>query len=94
MLFVWAQNKKLGMLRVMMEWFPILIGFKPAVDAYRVATGAKQEVGAAMDPMNEMTVMKVVEMFAEAIPGVIIQLMAIATSDKDVGTSAWLSVAV
>ena len=38
--------------------------------------------------------MKVVEMFAEAIPGVIIQLMAIATSDKDVGTSAWLSVAV
>jgi hypothetical protein len=33
-------------------------------------------------------------MFAEAIPGVIIQLMAIATSDKDVGTSAWLSVAV
>jgi hypothetical protein len=33
-------------------------------------------------------------MFAEAIPGVIIQLMAIATSDKAVGTSAWLSVAV
>jgi hypothetical protein len=33
-------------------------------------------------------------MFAEAIPGVIIQLMAIATSDKKVGTTAWLSVAV
>jgi hypothetical protein len=33
-------------------------------------------------------------MFAEAIPGVIIQLMAIATSEKSVGTSAWLSVAV
>jgi hypothetical protein len=44
--------------------------------------------------MFEMTLMKVVEMFAEAIPGVIIQLMAIATSDKSVGTSAWLSVAV
>jgi hypothetical protein len=41
-----------------------------------------------------MTSMKCVEMFAEAIPGVIIQLMAIASSDKDVGTSAWLSVAV
>jgi hypothetical protein len=38
--------------------------------------------------------MKIAEMFAEAIPGVIIQLMAIATSDKDVGTSAWVSVAV
>jgi hypothetical protein len=41
-----------------------------------------------------MTMMKVAEMFAEAIPGVIIQLMAIATNDKDVGVSAWLSVAV
>jgi hypothetical protein len=95
MLTVWVQNRKLGMLRVLREWFPILIGFKPAVDAYRVATGAKQEVGTAFDAMHEMTVMKVFEMFAEAIPGVIIQLMAIATSDKeDVGTSAWLSVAV
>ena len=94
MLAVWGQNRKLGMKRVFMEWIPILLGYKPAVDAYRVATGAKQEVGAAADPMFEMTGMKVIEMFAEAIPGVIIQLMAIATSDKDVGTSAWLSVAV
>jgi hypothetical protein len=94
MLAVWTQNSKLGIKRVLREWFPILIGFKPAVDAYRVASGAKQEVGAAYDPMLEMTIMKVYEMFAEAIPGVIIQLMAIATSDKDVGTSAWLSVAV
>jgi hypothetical protein len=71
-----------------------LLGYKPAVDAYRVATGAKQEVEAVLNPMFEMTLMKVIEMFAEAIPGVIIQLMAIATSDKEVGTSAWLSVAV
>ncbi|GMI43036.1 hypothetical protein TrCOL_g3874 [Triparma columacea] len=58
MFCVLAQNKKLGMMRVVQEWIPILIGFKPAVDAYRVATGAKQEVGAAGDPMTEMTVMK------------------------------------
>jgi hypothetical protein len=94
MLFVFAQNKKLGMKRVVREWIPILLGYKPAVDAYRVATGVKQEVGVAVDPMLEMTFMKCFEMFAEAIPGVIIQLMAIATSDKEVGTSAWLSVAV
>jgi hypothetical protein len=93
-LFVWAQNRKLGMKRWIWEGIPILLGYKPAVDAYRVASGAKQEVGAAVDPMNEMTIMKVCEMFAEAIPGVIIQLMAIATSDKKVGTTAWLSVAV
>jgi hypothetical protein len=94
MLCVWGQNRKLGRKRVLREWIPILLGYKPAVDAYRVATGAKQEVGTAMEPMFEMTGMKMVEMFTEAIPGVIIQLMAIATSDKDVGATAWLSVAV
>jgi hypothetical protein len=94
MIAVWAQNRKLGMKRVLREWIPIFLGYKPAVDAYRVATGAKQEVGVAVDPMFELTWMKTIEMFAEAIPGVIIQLMAIASSDKDVGTSAWLSVAV
>jgi hypothetical protein len=94
MFTVWVQNRKLGMKRGVRELIPILLGYKPAVDAYRVATGAKQEVGTAFDPMLEMTYMKGSEMFAEAIPGVIIQLMAIATSDKAVGTSAWLSVAV
>jgi hypothetical protein len=94
MLIVYAQNKKLGMKRVVREWIPILLGYKPAVDAYRVASGVKQEVGTAFSAMVEMTVMKGIEMFAEAIPGVIILLMAIVTSDKEVGTSAWLSVAV
>jgi hypothetical protein len=94
MLVVWVQNRKLGMKRVVRELIPILLGYKPAVDAYRVATGVKQEVGTALDPMFEMSLMKCVEMFSEAIPGVIIQLMAIVTSDKGVGTSAWLSVAV
>jgi hypothetical protein len=94
MLFVWGQNRKLGMRRVLMEWFPILIGFKPAVDAYRVAAGEKQEAGHAVDPMYEMTVMRGIEMFAEAIPGVIIQLMAIATNVGDVSDAAWVSLSV
>jgi hypothetical protein len=93
-LIVWSSNRKLGMKRVVRELTPILLGYKPAVDAYRVATGAKQEVGTAFDAVFENSLMKVIEMFAEAIPGVIIQLMAIATSDKKVGTTAWLSVAV
>ena len=94
MFCTWVQNKKLGVLRVLREWFPILIGFKPAVDAYRVANGGKQETGHAVDPMYEMTVMKGIEMFAEAIPGVIIQLMAIATSKDDVDDAAWVSLSV
>jgi hypothetical protein len=94
MIFVWGQNRKLGMLRVLREWFPILIGFKPAVDAYRVAKGGKQETGQAIDALTEMTYMKGIEMFAEAIPGVIIQLMAIATSEGDVSDAAWVSISV
>jgi hypothetical protein len=94
MLFVWGQNRKLGMRRVIMEWFPILIGFKPAVDAYRVAAGEKQEAGHAVDHMYEMTVIKGIEMFAEAIPGVIIQLMAITTNKGTSSGAALLSLSV
>jgi hypothetical protein len=90
----WVQNKKLGMLRVVSEWLPILIGFKPAVDAYRVAKGEKQKAGQAMDALAELSFMKGAEMFAEAIPGVIIQLMAIATDDGDVSRAAWVSLSV
>jgi hypothetical protein len=94
MLTVYGQNRNVGMLRVLREWFPILIGFKPAVDAYRVAKGEKQEAGQALDALAELTFMKVIEMFAEAIPGVVIQLMAIATNDGEVAFAAWLSLAV
>ena len=93
---VWAQNKNFGWKRVTREWFPILFGFKPAVDAYRVAKGGKQEAAQAIDPLAEMSYMKGIEMFAEAIPGVIIQLMAIATTTEgeEVSKSAWFSLAV
>jgi hypothetical protein len=96
LLAVWIQNRKLGMMRVLKEWFPILLGYKPAIDAYRVATGAKQEAGLAVNPMFEMVSMKCVEMFAEAIPGVIIQLLAITTTaeGKNISRAALVSVVV
>jgi hypothetical protein len=93
-LVVWGQNRKLGMKRVLMESFPILIGFKPAVDAYRVAKGEKQEAGQAIDVLSELSFMKCIEMFAEAIPGVIIQLMAVATNEGKTSRAAWLSILV
>ena len=92
LLVVFFQNKKLGLGRVLKEAFPVLIGFKPAVDAYNIAKGKKQEIGQSLDPLAEMTFMKAIEMFAESIPGVIIQLMAIATGGGDV--AAWVSVVV
>jgi hypothetical protein len=94
MFTVWAQNRKLGVLRVLKEWFPILIGFKPAVDAYRVAKGEKQKAGQAIDALTELSLMKGIEMFSEAIPGVIIQLMAIAMNNGEVADAAWVSLIV
>jgi hypothetical protein len=94
MIIVWIQNHNLGMTRVFNEWFPILIGFKPAVDAYRVAKGEKKEAEQAVDALSEMTYMKGTEMFAEAIPGVIIQLMAIVTNKGNTSRAAWLSLAM
>jgi hypothetical protein len=94
MIAVWAQNRNLGIKRVLRECLPILFGFKPAVDAYRVAKGEKQEAGQAFDVLSELTFMKCIEMFGEAIPGVIIQLMAIATNDGEVAVAAWVSLIV
>ena len=51
LLEVWIQNKGIGWGKVLCESFPILIGFKPAVDAYGVAAGAEQEKGQSSDPM-------------------------------------------
>jgi len=94
LILIWVQNKGIGWKKVMKESIPVLIGFKPALDAYRVATGVEQERGQTVDAMIEMTMMKAAEMFAEAIPGVIIQLMAIVTSTEEINVLPWLSVAV
>ena len=96
LLMVWTQNRKLGFNAVLRAWFPVLIGFKPAVDAYRVATLEAKHEEHLVTPMVEMIAAKAIEMFAEAIPGVIIQLMAIATSGgtQNVSTGAWVSLSI
>mmetsp|Transcript_7273 Transcript_7273/g.14707 ORF Transcript_7273/g.14707 Transcript_7273/m.14707 type:complete len:420 (+) Transcript_7273:3-1262(+) len=96
MFVVFLQYRKLGSTRVLLETFPVLIGFKPALDAYRVAKGQKQEAETEADHMFEMTVIKCIEVFAEAIPGVIVQLLAIANvgEGKEVASGVWISLAV
>ena len=94
MLFiVWVQNHKMGWKRVLVEMIPVVVGLKPAVDAYRIAAGAEIEEGQSFDPLTELTFCRGVEMFAEAIPGVIIQLSAI-LSDAGFSGIAIASLAV
>ena len=47
---------------------------KPGLDPWKVASGAEQPVGAAMDPLTEMFINKGLEMFTEAIPGTLPEL--------------------
>jgi len=51
----------------------------------------KQSTLSTFNTFEELTFIKGVELFAEAIPAVIIQLMAIATTEGKVSMSAWLS---
>merc|ERR1711871_1893766 len=46
LLLVILQHRKLGYKQLLKECVSILLGYKPALDAYRVATGAKQAKGA------------------------------------------------
>ena len=97
---VYMNNMNRGARTVIMEFLPIIFGFKPALDAYRVAHGDKIGQNQAFDAKSEMAYIKGVELFAECIPGVIIQLMAIATSDRDsrgtrtTSRAAWISLFV
>ena len=47
---VYLNDRSHGVKKVVKEAIPILLGFKPAVDAYRVATGEKMQVGQMAAP--------------------------------------------
>ncbi len=75
------QNQHRGWFAVAYEVGIVLCFLKAPVDAYRVASGQKQEQGDPVDPILVLMIGKVFEMVAEAIPALILQsaiLMAIA----------------
>ena len=51
---VWGQNRDRGWKKVALEMFPVIAGLKPAIDAFRVASGAKIEEGQKYEPLQEM----------------------------------------
>ena len=94
-LMIILQNMKRGLQKVLIEVLSIPLGLKPAFDAYRVASNAKRQEGQLFDPLAEMIHMKGAEIFAEAIPGVIIQLSAIvASTTESTSRAAFVSVAI
>jgi hypothetical protein len=61
-----------GLRVVAFEIVLTLIFLKPPLDAYRVAQGLKQHVGAALDPMTELVLGKMVSMVVKSIPSAVL----------------------
>ena len=78
-----GNNYKRGQMALLTECLIVLSCFKPAVDAYRVSMGFEQIEGNLFDPFQEMIYGKSFEMFAEAIPALVLQTYAFLTSDMD-----------
>ncbi|GMH64861.1 hypothetical protein TL16_g04058 [Triparma laevis f. inornata] len=71
----------------------VLVGFKPALDAYRVGSGAERKEHQLFTPLHEMSYCKGTEMVFEAVPSSIVQIYAILQA-KDKGVDALASIIV
>ena len=60
--------------RMLMEIVYVLTCVKPGVLAYRVAVNAQQEEDSYFDHQQELLITKGVEIFAESIPGCVLQV--------------------
>ena len=71
LVFIWVGYRKTkgGKGKLLKELAFVPLRVKPGVDAWRVASDAEKEEGALIDPKAELNMLKVVELFLEAIPG-------------------------
>jgi len=69
LILVYVQNRKKSKRALIWELLIVLSGLKPAVDAYRVATGYSDELS-TLSPFQEMSFGKGAELACESIPGV------------------------
>ena len=68
LVIAFIQNRKKGKWLLIWEMLIVLSGLKPAVDAYRVATGYEDELS-ALEPLMDMSLGKGAELACESVPG-------------------------
>jgi hypothetical protein len=73
LIIVWVQNPMKNVKMMLVEMIMVLVGLKPGLDAYKVATDRDQLVYNTFDPKFELILNKFVEMFAESLPGCMLQ---------------------
>ena len=93
-LIVYFDYKKQTFRKQIWEQVFVWTMVKPGVDAYRVASEKKQDVGAKFSPTMEMAFSKVIETVAESIPGSLIQLAVILRTGSKTSTPAIFSYAL
>ncbi|GMH93685.1 hypothetical protein TrVE_jg2061 [Triparma verrucosa] len=77
----YGQNHK-QMKHVFADTLAVLVGFKPALDAYRVGSGMEKADFQVISPLLEMTFGKSGEVVFEAVPGSIVQIYALILAPK------------
>jgi hypothetical protein len=89
LLLVWVQYsqvKENRLKHLFLNWVYVLTFLKPGIDAYRVISGNDRLPGAAGNALLEFTWSRNCEMFTEALPGFVLQVIAfLATQDKSRG---------
>ncbi|GMI30191.1 hypothetical protein TeGR_g14227 [Tetraparma gracilis] len=78
---------------ILFEFLSIVSFAKPGVDAYRVASGAEAAEGASMDPLAEMIYTRGGELVFEAVPGLVLQLVAALNAEENT-TSVFASLII
>ena len=76
LIIAYVQNRKKSKWVLISELLIVLSGLKPAVDAYRVATGYSNELN-TFDPLVDMSFGKATELACESIPGLSSEQMKI-----------------
>ena len=93
LIVVFAQNK--GKPRVLAKEMLIVVTLmKPAVDAFRVASGHEMDEHHAFDAKTELAFAKGIEMVCESIPGAILQLYVLLKQSDTVSRATVGSVIV
>ena len=87
LVLAYVQNRKKSKWALIRELLIVLSGLKPAVDAYRVATGYESEFS-TLDPLMDMSAGKGIELACESIPGESSEKMKI-ENDKNSRTNRY-----
>jgi hypothetical protein len=75
-----VQNRRMKPKVVLREIVIVLAGLKSGFDAYRISSGAEIHRGQVFDPKMDMVFTKSIELFAEGIPGCILQVYVLLKS--------------